>query len=1081
MVKKASSRSKSSPSSASKPGRPARSASGRAEEPFYRLLFDANPVPSWVWDSASLRFLAVNDAALRLYGYGRGEFLAMTVKDIRPAEDLPGLLKAFAQLGDRAAHGGVWRHRRKDGELIWVDVTHAPVRFKGRPARLVSLRNIAEPLKSRDPFRGGRALYQGLAGVAFDGIAIQQEGVIRYIAPSLAELFGYEPSEMLGRPALDFVAPEDREAVGARLRASGEDGRHEVLGLRRDGSRLRLSLSLKRGSYEGKPALLAAMRDLTREREEEHLRLRQAAVYEGLLRALADMGQGVVLLEGNRILFANEAFCRASGYAQGELKELASCFDLLDGEEARKMEERLRSHLAGDEVPGRYDTCLKRKDGGLVDVEMSVKALSLEGRSNLLVMARDITGRKKSQASLLHQTQFYLAILEAQSDVGEGMLVMEQGRLIYANEAICRITGYSWKELNSLDSVARLLPGDRQEAFQEALGGPGAGQGEGRHFQTVFLHKSGQEVEMEVSLKVLPFEGRAQAVAVLRDVTQRNRSLQSLMESEQRYGGLVESAFDGVIVHQDGLLVSANRPFHQMLGYDEGELDGRPITEITAPESRETIQRAMREGLESPYEAQGLRKDGTLVKVEICSKNCLYRGRPARISAIRDMSERVKAEERIRHQAYHDALTGLPNRLLFQDHLALQLAQAHRDRQMMAILFLDLDRLKAINDTLGHETGDQLLIQVGQRLREGLSAGDTVARVGGDEFTVLLPNLTRAEESMQSAERILRSFEPPFSVSGQEVHLGASIGISLYPSDGEDAETLLRNADLALNRAKDQGRNNYQLFTPVMNARAFERLTLENQLRRALEQGQFILHYQPLVDLKGGGIEGAEALLRWRHPEQGLVFPEHFIPLAEETGLIVPLGEWVLRESLAQMARWKAAGLPPVKVAVNLSARQFQQEGLLPQVLGALKATGVEPGSFTLEITESLAMKDAEYTYQILKSFQQMGVSIAIDDFGTGHSSLSYLKKFPLRTLKIDRSFVRGTPADSQDAAIVRAVIALARSMNLRVVAEGVEKPEQAIFLRQQGCDSFQGYWFSRAVAPDEFADMLRQGKRISL
>jgi diguanylate cyclase (GGDEF)-like protein len=442
--------------------------------------------------------------------------------------------------------------------------------------------------------------------------------------------------------------------------------------------------------------------------------------------------------------------------------------------------------------------------------------------------------------------------------------------------------------------------------------------------------------------------------------------------------------------------------------------------------------------------------------------------------------ENLRQEETILHLAYHDALTDLPNRTLFEDRLTVALAQAHRRNQMLPVMFLDLDRFKQVNDMAGHATGDELLRRVAERLAGLVREGDTVARVGGDEFTLLFPEVAGAEDTMEIAERVLKVFQQPWVLDGHEFHVTTSVGIAMYPNDGEDAESLLRNADTAMYRAKEQGRNNYQLYTPAMNARIAERLAVENSLRHGLVSGEFAVHYQPQVNIDTGQIVGAEALVRWQHPERGLVLPAEFIPVAEETGLIVPLGEWVLRTACAQNRAWQEAGLPPLRVAVNLSARQFQQRDLKSMVAQVLEETGLDPHCLQLEITEGVAMQDAEFTITMLRELRGMGIQIAIDDFGTGHSSLSYLRRLPIDVVKIDRSFVCDLTTDPNDAAIASTIVAMAHNLKLKVIAEGVETEEQLTFLKEQQCDEFQGYLFSKPVPAEKLEKIVVQGKRRS-
>jgi len=441
---------------------------------------------------------------------------------------------------------------------------------------------------------------------------------------------------------------------------------------------------------------------------------------------------------------------------------------------------------------------------------------------------------------------------------------------------------------------------------------------------------------------------------------------------------------------------------------------------------------------------------------------------------------RKRAEETIKHLAYHDALTDLPNRMLFRDRLTVALAQARRAKRMLAVMFLDLDHFKVVNDTAGHEGGDKLLLSVARRLGGLVREGDTVARVGGDEFAILSSEIAHVEDAPEVAERILEGLRRPWVVQGQEFHVSTSIGIAMYPSDGDDAESLLRNADTAMYRAKERGRDNYQLFTPAMNATIAERLAVEGSLRRGLERGEFVVHYQPQVNLRSGQVVGTEALVRWQHPDRGLVPPAEFIPVAEDTGLIVPLGEWVLRTACAQNRAWQEDGLPPLRVAVNLSARQFQQRNLIDMVAQVLEDTGMDPHCLQLEITEDVAMQDVDITIAVLRSLRAMGVEIAMDDFGTGYSSLSYLKRLPVSAVKIDRSFVRDLTIDPNDAEIVAAVIAMAHNLKLNVIAEGVETEEQFALLKQRDCDEMQGYLFSRPAPTEAIEELLKGGGRWS-
>jgi len=442
-------------------------------------------------------------------------------------------------------------------------------------------------------------------------------------------------------------------------------------------------------------------------------------------------------------------------------------------------------------------------------------------------------------------------------------------------------------------------------------------------------------------------------------------------------------------------------------------------------------------------------------------------------SQIGQFIARKQAESHLTFFANHDALTGLPNRAMFHQRLTQALARAQRFSKMVAILFVDLDHFKEINDTLGHDAGDRLLKQLAVRLRDCLREGDTVGRQGGDEFVVLIEDVADPSQVTQVVQKIIDTVARPFLLVAKERHVTASIGISIYPDDGHDQQTLLKNADIAMYRAKEQGRNNFQFYSAEMNQHSFERLALETSLRRAVERREFLLHYQPRVDMQNGRITGVEVLVRWQHPDLGIVLPAQFVPLAQETGLIAPIGEWVLRTACAEARGWIERGLPPVRVAMNLSALEFARDGLAVMVAQVLRETGLDPGLLEFEITESTIMHNADRAADILRQLEQVGVRVAIDDFGTGYSSLSYLKRFPIASVKIDHTFILQIPHDADDSAITRAVIAMAHNLNLKVVAEGVETVEQYRFLQEHHCDEMQGYYYSKPVDAATLARLL--------
>ncbi len=558
---------------------------------------------------------------------------------------------------------------------------------------------------------------------------------------------------------------------------------------------------------------------------------------------------------------------------------------------------------------------------------------------------------------------------------------------------------------------------------------------------------------------------------------------QHLHVNEALLTSIVNTAADGIaVVDAGGSIEFANEALARMLGYAPQEMGGVDISQLLHQNAATASfwQDLFAAGPGSAGKPADLytharSRDGSVMPVEIRASRMVARGESKATVLVRDVSERARSEERMWRLAHFDELSGLPNRLLFRQLLEQALRDAGRSKKPVAVLFIDLDRFKRINDTLGHDAGDDVLREVTERLRSCLRDSDIISRFGGDEFVALLRDIDDADASRAAAKRILTEVAEPYSLQGEDYHLSASIGISTFPGDSADAAALLRNAELAMYRAKDQGKNNFQFHSPQMNARSFEHVVLERLLRRAVELDEFLLHYQPQVEVMSGRVVGAEALLRWNHPGMGMMQPGKFIPLAEETGLIVPIGRIVLMHACTQAKAWQDAGARGFRISVNLSPRQFVLTELVADVRNILEDTGLPPDSLELEITESMVMDNPEHAAAILQELRDLGLKLAIDDFGTGYSSLGYLKRFPVNTLKVDRSFIKDLPDDQDDAAITHAVIAMGRSLRLSVVAEGVETIEQAEFLRLHGCDLMQGFLLGRPMPATDMARYLEE------
>jgi diguanylate cyclase (GGDEF)-like protein/PAS domain S-box-containing protein len=805
----------------------------RKSEVQYRLLFESNPFPMWVFDRNTLRFLAVNQAAIRQYGFSEQEFLAMTVADIRPEEDIPDLLQDIATRDHGLQKPGIRRHRKKNGAIIDVEIVSHDLDFQGIDAMLVAAYDVTEQKRSREMLQDSENKYHALFADSADAYWLLDETGYLDCNWAALEMFGFASKDDFKHPA-DISPPHQPD---------------------------------------GTPSEIAAKQ---------------------------------------RIAAA-----------------------LLNGKE-------------------RFEWLHQRKNGEVFPTEVCLTALTLGGRRILLATVRDITERKQAEEALLFKT----ALLEAQSETTiDGILAVDESdHIILANRQFGLHFGIPDELLSSADDlIVRKYVTDiveNNDAFLERI-------------KSLYAHPDDRSRD-EVRLK-----------------------------------------------------------------------NGKTFDRYSAP--------------------------------LIDSKS----RRRGRIWYFRDITDRKAAEERIQFLAYFDALTELPNRTLLKDRLLKAVAGARRRNEQVALLFLDIDHFKLINDSLGHTLGDRLLKDVAARLKGCVREQDTVARVGGDEFVVVLSGVKGEAEAATAASRIVKTITGKFVVQGHSLNTSCSLGISMFPQHSDDCDTLIKYADQAMYSAKENGRNNFQFFKEDMNTQVVKRLTLENDLRLAIEREEFFLVYQPQMEISSGRIIGLEALIRWQHPKLGLVPPDKFIPITEKTGLILPIGEWVLKTACSQARKWLDDGIYTVPVAVNVSAVQFRQEGFCELIKKVLQETCLPPQYLELELTESLLLSNEDVMFSVLQELKEMGLKLAIDDFGTGYSSLSYLKQFPVNKLKIDRSFIRDISTNSDDAAITTAIINMAKSLNLKVIAEGVETEAQMSFLREHRCDEIQGYYFSKPISAGEVADKV--------
>ncbi|MBU1692175.1 MAG: EAL domain-containing protein [Gammaproteobacteria bacterium] len=828
--------------------------------------------------------------------------------------------------------------------------------------------------------------------------------------------------------------------------------------------------------------------------QEPYKRLRQSErqVWQEKERAqvtLISIGDGVITTDEKGLIeYLNPVAEKLSGWAclDAQGMPLSRVFNVINEYTRAVVENPVEECLRSGEVVALANhTTLIRQDGSEISIEDS--AAPIRSRDGAVIGAvlvfHDVTERQEARKALRENEERLRTLINAMPDIvcfKDG-----NGRWLEANDfklKLLKLEGTPFRGKTDSD-LAELSDFYAETFYNNAASDEDAWRNGGpRRSNQVIPRPGGSSMVFDV-IKVPLFNpdgSRKGLVVVGRDITEMVKA----QNERQQLSSILEATPDFVSISTlDGRRVYLNQAGKRMLAVPDGEdVTGLPMLQaypqwVWGLIRNEAIPFAIENGV---WEGEStlLSRDGTEIPVsQVIIAHEGVDGHEGFLSTIaRDIRERKRFEERLLHQSNHDALSGLPNRLLFHDRLGQVLAhaQASHTEHLMAVMLLDLNRFKIINDTLGHDLGDLLLKEVALRFATCMRVGDTLSRWGGDEFAFLLPNLGHPEEAAEVAARILNVLSQPFLVADKEIYVSASIGITLYPTDDQTREGLLQNAEVAMYRAKQHGESACQFFTSDMNARAFERLALENSLRKALERSELHLYYQPQVDLETGRISGMEALLRWQHPELGMVSPAQFIPLAEETGLIVPIGAWVLREACRQNKAWQDGGMARMRVSVNLSARQFQQQDIVEMTASALQESGLTADCLELELTESYIMQNPEAAISTLKRLEEMGVFLSVDDFGTGYSSLSYLRRFPIDCLKIDQSFVRDIPGNVDAVAIVSAIVAMARSLMLELVAEGVETQEQLDYLKQLQCNRMQGYLFSRPIPAPEFEKLVK-------
>lgn len=1115
------------------------------QEAQYRRLFADSPLPMWVYDAETLRFLAVNDAAVLHYGFSREEILSMSLKDIRPPEEIERLMRYLSDRETEEKRSHTWRHLKKDGTRIWVKTTSHALPFNGTPARLVVADDITEKLESDRRFARMAALYACLSQANQAIVRINdRDTLFNEICEAAVRHAGFLGAEIRLKPrngarpytvawagicgeigskigehevnvwhsTLDNLALEPCDVINDCAHAIDSGTWHTIasrVGIRsvaayplREKGRTIAGLYVYSGETD---CFDTQMRDLLNElaydvsfaldnalrEEEKHQANQRLSESEERLRlAIAAANQGLydIDIPSGHITVNNE-YAQMLGYEPEYFEEtLDTWFARLHPDDRNLALSHFRAYLAGEQAAYHVEYRMRTRDHTWKWLQSSgrIFAWHADGKPlRMLGTHTDITASKRLEAEL-RTRENNLRCAEQIAHVGYWERDLATGQLTCSDETYF-IFGLPQNE--GLYSARRLLdlihPDDRTRVLRAMRDAIAQGAPHDVAFRIV---RSDGTLRQLHSRGEIGFDRAGTPIRIfgaLLDVTEHKQAEDALRKSEEHLARAVEGSGIGLWDWWPGTQeVVLDTQSLGMLGYTPAEL--APITANTwpalthpddLPRMREAVSRHLNE--ETPYfecETRMRHKNG--LYVWILTRGRINErdadGKPVRLSGSHmDITARKQAEERIQYLAYYDALTGLPNRTLLHDRATQALTQAQRNGTEVALLFLDLDHFKTINDSLGHSIGDRLLQMVAERLRHLVRASETVSRLGGDEFVLLLTE-SDAEGATHVASKVIESASQPFVLGERTLNLTASVGISVFPRDEGNFEALLRFADAAMYRAKESGRNTFQFFRPEMNAAAIERLTLEGALRRALERQQFTLYYQPQIELASRRLIGFEALVRWNHPDLGLVSPARFIPVAESCGLIGQIGAWVLQTACYQNQCWVKAGLCRVPMAVNLSPIQILQGNVEEVVRAVLTESGLPADLLDLEVTESLLVDSGESTLAQFTQLKALGVAISVDDFGTGYSNLLYLKRFPIDKLKIDQTFVRDIIDDPDDRAIAGAIVSMSHSLRLRVIAEGVETAEQAELLQSLGCPEAQGYLFARPMPAEDVAAWVR-------
>ncbi|MCH8050477.1 MAG: PAS domain S-box protein [Chloroflexi bacterium] len=1092
----------------------------RTSEERFKILFESAPDSVYLNDLDG-KFVDGNVAAEEMTGYRRDELIGKNFLELGllPAEQIPKAAELLAKgVSGQPTGPDDFTLNRKGGGQVAVEIRTFPVTVEGESRVLGIARDVTERKEAEEALhkahdelearveertaalsatnerlraeigvrqeaekalRESEERLRRIFEAGFEGLVIHDKGTILDANPAFERMFGYPLSELIGESVRNLAAPESRDLIIDKL-GSPLAGPYEAVGLRKDGTRFSTEILGRTWTYQGREVRATSVRDITDWKQaEQALRLESEMT--------KNMTEAVYLIRASDgvIVHTNPAFEKLFGYDPGELD--GRHVSVINAPTDKSPDETAKEVIATLESTGGWNGEVHniKKDGTTFWCYANVSTFDHDQHGQVWVAYHtDITERRRAERALRESEARYRSLYK---DTPAALHSIDrEGRFIEVSDHWLELLGYEREEVIGHQSTEFLTEESRR--YAETTNLPDFWKtGHARNISYQFQRKNGEIIDVLLNAVALRNEEGefATSVASLTDVTERNRAEKALRENEEKFRLLAENAVD--VIYRYRLspnpgyeyispAVTATTGYAPHEFYTDPDLDMK----IVHPDDLGTLRQLIDQDLPGPHALRWVHKDGSIVWMELTYVP-IYSDDGTRVAlegVARNITGRKKAEATIEHMAYHDPLTDLPNRSLLKDHLELAIAQARRSGHKVAVMFLDVDRFKVINDTLGHPSGDKLLKRIGKQLTRVVREGDTVARVGGDEFILLLPDLTDPDDARVVAERALQRIRRKRSLDGRELVVTASLGISVYPSDGDDAETLLSHADTAMYKAKDNGRSQYEFYDASMGAAVSEQLRLESDLRRALAHDEFVLHYQPQIAIDSGELVGIEALIRWQHPERGLLLPNEFVGVAQDSGLMTRLDERSLRAASAQCVAWQRAHSPSLRLSVNFATNALLDRGLPQRVESTLRSSGLAPASLVVEITEQHAVQDLPSTQRALRELKTLGVQIAVDDFGTGHSSLAYLSQFPIDVVKIDRAFVAGIGRTPEDSAIVVAIVSMARGLGLKVIAEGVETEEQLAFLKALRCDEFQGYLFSKPVPPHELEKLLSMSDR---